>query len=165
MKVILLQNIKGLGQKYDIKDVSDGYARNFLIPKKLAKFASPRDIEEIKKIKSAEELEKEKTIRELKSLAAKLNGAEIKFYPKIGKNREIYNSVTKENIKNSIFEKFMLDTNEKILNNIEIELKKPIRAIGSHQIEVNLGFGIKTKINVIVSENSSPPADLHFRHN
>ncbi|MCR4275561.1 MAG: 50S ribosomal protein L9 [Candidatus Wolfebacteria bacterium] len=153
MKVILLQNIKGLGEKYDIKDVSDGYGRNFLIPKNLAKFAGPRDIEEIKKLKAGQELEKEKTISELKNLATKLNGAEIEFYPKLGKNHEVYGSITKENIKTSIFEKFISDKNEKILNDIEIELKKPIRVIGSHQIEINLGFGIKTKISVRVSEN------------
>jgi len=153
MKIILLQNIKGLGEKYDIKDVADGYGRNFLIPKNLAKFASPRDVEKIKKLKAAEELEKEKTINELKSLAAKLNGAEIEFYPKLGKSHEIYGSITKENIKNSIFEKFIPNKNEKVLNNIEIELKKPIKAIGSHQVEINLGFGIKTKISVRVSEN------------
>ena len=156
MKVILLQNVKGLGEKYDIKDVSDGYGRNFLIPKNLAKFAGPRDIEEIKKLKAGQESEKEKTISKLKSLAAKLNGAEIEFHPKLGKNREVYGSITKENIKTSIFEKFIPDKNEKILDNIEIKLKKPIRAIGLHQIEINLGFGIKTKIIVKISGNNSP---------
>ncbi len=153
MKVILLQDVKGLGKKYDVKDVSDGYGRNFLIPKNFAKPAGDRDIEEIKKLKVAQELEKEQIVVELKNLAKKLEGADIEFHPKLGKSGEAYGSITKENIKNFIFKKFVSDKNKKILEDIEVELKKPIKVIGAHQVEINLGFGIKTKITVRVSED------------
>ena len=152
MRIILLQDIKGLGKKNDIKNISDGYGRNFLIPKKLAKIATDREAREIKQLKEAKEGQKEELVNRLKLLSEEINETQLIFYPKIGKNKEIYSSVTKEDIKSALAEKFIQENKDKIFENTEIELKKPIRNIGEHVIDADLGFGIKAKIKAVLSD-------------
>lgn len=140
MKIILLQDIKGFGKKYDIKEAKDGYARNFLIPQKLAKIATNQAVKELG-VQKAEWERKEKEIKaELEKTAKELEGREFKFEVKTGKKGEVFGSVGSEDIKKSLIEKGI---------KAEILLERPLKTLGEHQVEIDLGGGIKTKIKII----------------
>jgi large subunit ribosomal protein L9 len=143
MKVILLQEIKGLGKKFDIKQVKDGYARNFLLPQNLAKVATDRTIKELATQKAAWEKEEQEAKNQLTALAEKLADQEFKFELKSGKKEEVFGSVTRANIKKAVSASISND-------NFEINLEKPIKKLGEHQVEIDLGKGVKTKIKIIV---------------
>jgi large subunit ribosomal protein L9 len=137
MKVIFLKDVKGTARKGEIKEVSDGYARNFLIPRQIASIATDQVIREINQAKVADEKEahdfKDK-IKELESVGP------IEFKLKTGKKGEIYDSVTKEEIEKEL--------KKRGFDHVEVRLPKPIREIGSQEVEVTIGKGIVGKITV-----------------
>lgn len=141
MKVILLQDIKGLARKFDVKEVKDGYARNFLIPKGLVKIATNEAIKELEVKKSAWSKEEQEIKTKLETLAKDLANKEFRFKVKIGKKGEIFGSVTKDDIKEKL-----------LMTNVEINLERPIKKLGEHQVEINLGKGVKANIKVSVLE-------------
>lgn len=145
MKVILLQDIKGLGRKFDIKNVADGYARNFLIPRGLVKIATEQNIKETEIRKNRIEKEAEEIKNKLESMAKNSANQEFIFSVKTGEKGEIFGSVNKEDIKNRLFENY---EDLKKCGDIEVELKKPLKIIGEHLIEVSFGKGIKNKIKI-----------------
>jgi len=148
MKVVLLQDIPKLGKKYDIKNVADGYARNFLLPKKLAEIATEGVIRKIESIKKTEE----KKVQELKNLAEKLaqklSNHEFHFYPQINEKGALFASIKKEDIKKAIEDKFNEIKNLKW----EVELDKPLKEVREYEIIVRLSQKIKTKIRVIINK-------------
>ncbi len=137
MKVILLENIKGLGNKYDIKNVSDGYARNFLISRKLAKAASETAIKELESQKAEYERQEQEIKAKAEKSAEDLSGLKFDFKVKTGKKGEVFGSVSAEDIKKSLIEKGI---------EAEILLDKPLKSLGEHQVEINFGKGVKTTI-------------------
>jgi len=141
MRIILLREIKGLGNKFDIKQVKDGYARNFLIPQGLAKIATEQTIKELEAQKAAWSKEEQEIKNKLETLAEELSGQEFKFTLKTGKKGEIFGSVTRDDIKNKLS-----------MPNIEVNLERPIKTLGEHQVEINLGKGVKVNIKVSVLE-------------
>jgi len=149
VKIVLLQNIKGLGNKYDIKNVADGYARNFLIPKGLAKIATEKTIKEIEIQKAAWQKQEQEIKNKLEILAKDLANREFKFALKTGKKGEVYGSVTKDDIKTRIYTDVNTDLHG-YLENIEVSLEKPIKTLGEHQVEIDLSKGVKTKIKLII---------------
>ncbi len=140
MKIILLQDIRGLGRKYDIKDVSDGYARNFLLPKKLAEAATGAALKNVMELKSKIDAEREKLIAELKAEAEKIKGKKIVFKMKTGEKGEVFGSVTARDIKDEL-EKMG------VFHAVPV-LPKPLKIIGETKVEISFGEGIKTEIEV-----------------
>ena len=149
MRIILLREIKGLGNKFDIKQVKDGYARNFLIPRGLAKIATEQVIKELETQKAAWQKEEQEIKNKLETLAKELSGQEFKFTLKTGKKGEVFGSVAKSDIKTRIYTDMKTDLHG-YLENLEINLEKPIKKLGEHQVEVDLGGGVKTLIKVII---------------
>ncbi|MBI4993911.1 50S ribosomal protein L9 [Candidatus Wolfebacteria bacterium] len=145
MKVLFLKDVKNVCRKSDVKEVSDGYARNFLIPKGLAKIATASDIKNLE-IKKLTNEKKDKEIKQkLESLAKNLADKEFIFKVKTGSKGEVFESVNKETIKNKLFE----DSGEfKNHGNIEIDLSKPIKTLGEYFIEINFGKGIRGKVKI-----------------
>ena len=141
MRVIFLKEIKGVGKKLDVKNVSDGYARNFLFPQGLAKIATEETVKNLEAQKAATVKEEEKVKNELIALSKVLENKEFEFKVKTGEKGEVFGSVTKNDIEKSI----------SAPEDIEVLLDKPIKKLGEHRVEVNLGKGIKAnlKINVI----------------
>lgn len=150
MKVILLKDVAGIGRKLEVKNVSDGYAKNFLIPKGLAKVATDSEIIKIQKAK----VEDEKAIKEARekilSVLPGLAKEIFNFYPAIGKHHEVFGSVTKDDIESELVKKLPLDMHNKI--HLKILLAKPLRELGEHEIELDFGSGIKGKIKVFLLE-------------
>lgn len=143
MKVILLQNIKSVGRKFEVRQVKDGYARNFLFPRGLAKIATDNTVKELETQKAAWQKEEQEIKNQLEALAQKLAGQEFRFQLKTGKKEEVFGSVNKEDIKKAVM--------AKISNgDIEIDLQRPIKKLGEHQVEINLGGAAKTTVKVII---------------
>lgn len=148
MKMILLQDIKGLGKKFDVKEVKDGYARNFLAPKGLAKIADEKSLKELELQKTSQGI-KEKEIREkLEKLAKAISEKELRFKVKTGEKGEVFGSVNKEMILAEIGKNHLLA--EELMENIEAELAKPFKTLGRHEVIVDLGKRIKVRAPVII---------------
>lgn len=150
MKIILLQDVKDLGKKFDVKNVSDGYARNFLIPRKLARLADEKFLKEISVQKETNEKKETKLKIKLENLAKKLTDREFHFKVKTGKKDEIFGSVGK----NAIIAEIRKKHKETEFPDIEINLEKPLKTIGEHLMEVDLGKGVKTKIKILIEPES-----------
>ncbi|HOM33081.1 MAG TPA: 50S ribosomal protein L9 [Candidatus Paceibacterota bacterium] len=145
MKIILLENIPKLGKKYEIKEVSEGYAVNFLIPKKLAAVATPVKIKEIQNIKKQEELKKQKEEQQLKELTQKIKSIKLEFKLKTDKNGKTFGSINKEDIikKLNDQEKIKLDEKQIILN-------EHIKKIGEYKIKIKFNSEIEAELKIII---------------
>ncbi len=146
MKIIILKDIKDIGKKFDVKNVSDGYARNFLFPQGLAKIATEEAIKNLEAQKAATLKEEEKNKIELTALVKNLESKEFEFKVKTGDKDEVFSSITK----NDIAAKIYTDINASLREHIEINLERPIKKLGEHRVEVNLGKGIKVNLKVKV---------------
>jgi large subunit ribosomal protein L9 len=145
MKVILIENVKKLGNKGEIKDVSEGYARNFLIPKKLAEIATSETIEKTAQLKKEFE-EKEKQSEEaLRKIVSEIAGKTIRIKAKSEKGK-LFGRVGSKEIANEL-KKQKFNINEK-----SITIKEPIKTTGEKEITIDLGKNIKTKIIVLIEK-------------
>ncbi len=146
MKIVLLENIDKLGKKYEIKEVADGYARNFLIPKGLAKLATPKNIK-MAKIKKEEELKKaEEQLKNIQKIVAKIEGQEITIPLKTGEKGQLFESVTSQMISKKLAQ-MGFD-----IKKSQIEISKPIKEIGEYPVKINFEHGLEAEIKVIVTE-------------
>lgn len=144
MKVVLLEDVKGQGKKGDIVDVSDGYARNFLIKKNLAKEANSSAINEAKQKREAEERRKAAEKAEAQNLAKNLFGKEISLFVKCGDNGKIFGSVTSKEISEELL-KSGFDIDKK-----KIVLKENIKNEGLYEVEIKIYPEISAKIKLLV---------------
>ena len=147
MKVILLSDVRGSGKKGDIVNVSDGYARNFLFPKKLAKEANAQALNELNNEIKAKEHKIEVQKNEALENAKKLEGKTIKISASAGENGKLFGSVTSKEISKEIKNNLGVDIDKRKIN-----LKADIKAFGTYGCEIKLFNGITAKLNVLVSE-------------
>lgn len=150
MKVILLEDVRGLGKKFEVKEVKNGYAKNFLIPNNLAKAATGTNLKELNRRKSVWETKEKEIIEHLRRIANQLEGIALDFSLKVGENGQTFGSVTALEIEKAlenlgIFQKFFQE-----IKKIEVLLEKPIKELGEYLIQIDLGKGIKSKIKVKV---------------
>lgn len=144
MKVILLKDVKGLGKARDIKEVSDGYARNCLIKQGLAEEATAVKVNSLNIKKGAEEYHRQEEIKALKEQASKLNGSSVTLKIKCGENGKIFGSVTTKEIADAINELGFNVDKKKIL------LKDAIKNIGEYTVDVKFLPEVLAKVKVIV---------------
>lgn len=145
MKVILLENIKGVGKKDEVINASDGYARNFLFPKKLAVPADAGNMSRLNAKKSAEAHKKELEIEEAKELAKKIDKIELLIKVKAGDNGKIFGGVTNKEISEELKRMHNLEIDKK-----KIVLKENIKNLGRFSVDVRLYEGIVSKLTVKV---------------
>lgn len=158
MDVILVQDIKNFGKKYDIKNVSDGYARNFLIPKGLVKISTEAEIKKIKKQKEELTNRQDKLKSAIEKIAEKLSGKEFHFYPEVGEKEEVFSAIGKKELKKAIddFLTFIPpDFKNEIFDKIKINLPRSIKTLGSHQVEIEIGSGRKVEISVVLNNSNN----------
>lgn len=138
--MILLRDVRGVGKKHDVKNVADGYARNFLIPKGLAKTATDEEIKKLDEQKAVEArmiAEKEK---ELRLTAKAVKNKEFIFELKSDGKSKVYGSIGKTEIENTLLKEGI--SVKKIL------LERPLKTLGEHEVEIDLGLGVQTKIRI-----------------
>ena len=146
MKVILLEDVKGTGKRGDIVEVSDGYARNFLFKKKLAKEATAVEVNSLKIKKEAEAFHKKEELDRLTALAREINGKEIVCSVKTGGGEEqkIFGSVTNEMVAAAL-EKTGYTVDKK-----KIVIAAPIKKLGVYDVDIKLVSGVKCSIKLKV---------------
>ncbi len=144
MKVILKQDVKGTGKKGEILDVSDGYAKNFLLKKGLAEQASSVAVNSLKLQKEAEERRRAEEIREIRELAKKMDKSKVAVSIKCGENGKVFGSVTSKEIASRLAEQGFDVDKKKIL------LKDAIKTVGDYAVEIRLMEGVSAKVFVTV---------------
>ena len=147
MKVILTQDVKSQGKKDQIIEVSDGYARNFLFPKKLAIPADAKAVNEAKN-KEASRLHKiEVEKQQAKDIAAKLDSVLVKIKGKSGADGRLYGAITPKDIADTLAKDFSIDIDKRKIN-----VPEPIKTFGKFELEVKLYNEVTGKIHLLVSE-------------
>ena len=146
MKVILLADLKGTGKKEQIIEVSDGYARNYLFPRKLAQEATAAALNAIKLQKEAGTHRAEVARQEAQERSQKLSGAIVRLTARAGDKGRLFGSITVEEIAAALKEQLGVDVDKR-----KIELAEPIRTLGSTDITVRLYAGVATQMSVEVS--------------
>ena len=137
MKVILLKDIKGVGKKDEIINAADGYARNFLFPKKLALEANAENMAKLNNKKEAESFKKDVEKKKAEELAKKIKGIMLKIKVKSGENGKIFGGVTAKEISDNLKSQYNLDIDKK-----KIDLKETIKTLGEFNVSIKLFEGV-----------------------
>ncbi len=145
MKVILLDNVKGVGKKDEVINVNDGYARNFLFPKKLAVEANDGNLSKLKSKQDSKAFKKGEDKKQALELKEKLSKITLKIFVKAGENGKIFGGVTSKDIADKLKESYNIEVDKK-----KIDLKETIKTIGVFNIEIKLFEDViaNLKINV-----------------
>lgn len=148
MKVILLDNIKGVGKKDEIINASDGYARNFLFPKKLAVEANNENMSKLKAKKQSEQYKKDVNKENAEKIAKELDDITLTIKVKAGENGKIFGGVTSKEISEELKKQYKIDIDKK-----KIILNENIKNLGSFDISMKLFEGVTGKLKVkVISE-------------
>lgn len=145
MKVLLIKDVKNLGKAGEVKEVKDGYGKNFLIGTGLAKHATTEILagHAAQKIQDAKDLEEE--IASLKEIAKKLDNAKIVIRKKLGQNGHLFGSITKDEIAHALKEQHNIEIDKKHITD-----KTIIKTIGEHNLDFKLGHSIHATIHINV---------------
>ncbi len=145
MKVILTKDVENVGKQGDVTNVAEGFARNFLFPRKLAIEASKGNLRNIEKQHQIEEHIKEQRLGSAQGAAGKLEGKTVTIQAKTGSGTKLYGSITSHDIADAIREMCGLEVDKR-----KITLAKPIRSTGTYQVPVQLHRDVVVRLNVDV---------------
>ena len=147
MKVILLQDVKALGKKGEVVNVNDGYARNFILPKKLGVEANGKNLNDLKLQKNNEAKVTQEYLDAAKKLAEELKAGKVVLTMKVGEGGRTFGSVSSKEIAEAVKEQMHLDIDKK-----KIQLKEQIKTLGTHIVSVKLHPEVTAELNVSVKE-------------
>ena len=146
MKVVLLENVEKIGKKYDIKEVADGFARNFLIPKNLAKVATKEMIEWTELQKEVAAKKAEEDLKKTQGMASSIDGQEVIMQVKIGDEGQLFESINAQKIVERLKEMGFE------IKKSQLDLPEPIKEVGEYPIRVKLEHNLEAQIQVIINE-------------
>lgn len=146
MKVILLQDVENIGKKNDIKNVADGYARNFLLPKKLAIIATEQAIEDLEKQKESEAQQAEIELKKTEETVAQIDGLEFEIIEKIDESGKLYGSINELRIAKILKDKGFA------IKKKQIKIPQPIKDLGEFPVTILFDHGLEAEIKLIVME-------------
>lgn len=149
MKVILLQDVKSLGKKGEIVNVNDGYARNFILPKKFGVEATGKNLNDLKLQKNNEKKVAQENLEAAKKLAAELAEGQAVLAIKVGEGGRAFGSVSSKEIAAAVKEQMNLDVDKK-----KIQLKEAIKSLGTHIVSVRLHPEVTAELKVVVKEEA-----------
>ena len=147
MKVILQQDVKGQGKKGQLVDVSDGYARNFLLPRKLAVEANNDNINTMKLQEKAKKAKEAAEKAEAEAIAAQLTALSVKLTAKSGTGGRLFGSITSKEVADALKKQHNID-----INKSKIVQDEPIKTFGTFQLKCKLGYEVVGTINLVVAE-------------
>jgi large subunit ribosomal protein L9 len=145
MKVLLIKDVKGLGKAGEVKEVKDGYGKNFLIGKGFAKAATNEVIKQHAASERKKAADAAAELETLKTLAAKLEKLEVVIRKKLGETGHLFGAVTKEEIAHALLEQHKIEIDKK-----HIESKTAIKTTGKHALDLKLGHGIHASLHIDV---------------
>ena len=147
MKVILQQDVRGQGKKGQLVEVSDGYARNFLLPKKLAVVATAENLNTMKQQEKARKAQEAAEKAEAEATAKKLEGLMVKIPAKAGEGGRLFGAVTAKEVSEALADQFGVN-----IPKARLVLDEPIKSCGGYQIRAKLGYEVIGTVNVVVVE-------------
>ncbi|HEU5349598.1 MAG TPA: 50S ribosomal protein L9 [Ktedonobacterales bacterium] len=153
MRVILLQDIPGLGKPGDVKEVANGYARNYLLPRQLVTAATPGELANLQQRVVAAQRRAEKQRQEHDSLAGRLAGVTLTFAVRVGRGDRLYGSVTSQDIANALREQEHLNIDRR-----SILLRESLRTLGTFEVSVRIAPKVEPKITVTLVGNQQVAA-------
>lgn len=146
MKIILLKDVKNIGKKGEVVNASDGYARNYLFPKKLAEEATDNTVRVVNKKKEAERKKKLEEIQEAQKEANRIKGKSIKISAKAGDNGRLFGAITTKDISVELKKQLNIDIDKKKINT------ENLKQAGKYDVELKLYPEVSTKVTVIIEE-------------
>jgi large subunit ribosomal protein L9 len=147
MKVVLLEDLPGRGKAGEIKEVSKGYARNFLLPRGLALLATPTVIKQVESRLEREKLEESIDRDKLVELAQQIEGKEIRFQARMGTGERLFGSITAADVAEKLSEVI-----GSVIDKKKIDIEKSLRKTGSHEVAVKLASDLNPQIMVVIEE-------------
>ena len=149
MKIILLEDVKSLGKKGDIVNVNNGYARNFILPKKLGVEATGKNLNDLKLQKNNEKKIALENLEAAKNLSGELAEGKVELSIKVGEGGKTFGSVSSKEIAAAVKEQMGLDVDKK-----KIQLKEAIKSLGTHIVAVKLHPEVTAELKVVVNEEA-----------
>ena len=144
MRVIFLKDIENVGKKYEVKEVKNGYARNFLIPQGLAELATEEALKKLELLKEREEEEAEEKLKSVQALATSIDGQEVTIAVKVGEEDQFFESVTSQKIYEKL-KKSGFDIKKR-----QIELAEPIKSLGEFPVKIKFEHNLEAEITVTI---------------
>lgn len=151
MKILLVQDVEHLGKAGELKDVSGGFGRNYLIPKGFAVIATRGQVKQAEERLAAQRKRNEAARKDAEALAARINGLSLTFEAKVGEQDRLYGSVTSADIAERLGQQLGLEFDRR-----KIALDEPIKRAGSHEVSVRLAAGITSTITVVIHGEGGP---------
>ena len=146
MKIILIKDVEKLGKKYEIKEVSSGYARNYLIPKGLAIQASEKLLKWAESQREIEEKKAEEKLKKVSSVVSEIDGLEIEIPVKVGKEKQLFEKVNQQKISESL-KKLGFE-----IKKSQIELEKPLEELGEFPVKIKFEHNLEAEVKIIITE-------------
>ena len=145
MKVILLQDVDKVGKKYEVKEVADGYAKNYLFPKKVAQIATKNAVAWAATQREIGAKQTEKELQEMQAKASSIDGQEIQMAVKTGEKNQLFESVTAQKIVEKLKEMgFEIDKKQ-------IMLKDPIKELGDYQVKISFPHNLEAEVKITIN--------------
>ena len=155
MKVVFLEDVPGVAQGGDIKEVKNGFARNYLIPKSLATPATHNAVQRVQKLQSQAQVARVKRLEDMKELAAEFDGSQINVEMRAGSSGRLYGSVTNAMIADKIAE-----LTEREIDRRVVQLDEPIRELGSYDLTLRLHAEVEAGVSVLVYPTGVTPEEF-----
>ena len=151
MNVILLKDVEELGKRGDVKSVADGYDRNFLFAKNLAKPATKQTLKELEVEKELEAQIAEQELKKIEGIVSQIDGLEIELTEKMDEGGKLYGAINEVKIAKILKDKG-LDIKKK-----QIKIPQPIKAVGEYPVTITFDHGLEAEIKIIIIEEAKPP--------
>ena len=145
MRVVFLEDVPGVAQGGEIKEVKNGFARNYLIPKNLASPATHNAVQRVRKLENEAQVTRVKRLEDMRELAAEFDGAQISVEMRAGSSGRLYGSVT-----NAIIAERLAELTERDIDRRVVDLEEPIRDLGSYDLTIRLHPEVEASISVLV---------------
>lgn len=146
MKVVFVQNVEG-AKSGDVKEVADGYARNYLLPRGLARAATPEALRQLEAKRDAEAKRTARALAEAQALADQISGITLRIGAKVGAAKRLHGSVTGAEIVSQLKKQHNIT-----LDRRDVELADPIKRLGDYHVPIKIGHGLEPKLKVTVAE-------------
>lgn len=146
VKVLFLKDVEGTARAGDVKDVANGHARNYLLPRKLAIVANDRTIAEVREREEAGRRRAEKALQEARELATRIKRLTVTIYAKTGEGGKLFGSVTNTDIAQQLKREAGIDVDKR-----KITVDPPIKSLGPHEVEVEIHAELTETLRVVVA--------------
>lgn len=153
MKVLLLEDVENLGHAGSIVSVADGYARNFLIPRKLARSVTEGSLKGIATLRQAAERKRQRQLSDAQELARRLDGLTLSFRARAGEKGKLYGSITTADLAAALQERIGREIDRRKI------ITQPLRQLGQHEVEIHLMTNVVARINVVIEPEEAAAPD------